>query len=222
MVDRQEELRARIVHEAPGWYSPIAHLLFPSVFGLSVIVWAGSTLVAPTLVGLATIPLTWLLANASEWRVHKSLLHKRVWFATTLFDRHTPEHHALFTTDTMAVKSRMEWRKVLLPAWAIVLLALAISPITFALARWVGPNVGRLFLATGMAYVVGYEWLHLSYHLPPGHPIARLPFIRRLGAHHAAHHDPKLMTRWNFNVTIPLWDWLRGTIYKVESPAEAA
>jgi hypothetical protein len=22
------------------------------------------------------------------------------------------------------------------------------------------------------------------------------------------------MQRWNFNVTIPLWDWVRGTVYR--------
>ena len=32
--------------------------------------------------------------------------------------------------------------------------------------------------------------------------------------HHAVHHTPELMQRWNFNVTVPLWDWVRGTIYK--------
>ena len=24
--------------------------------------------------------------------------------------------------------------------------------------------------------------------------------------------DPTLMQKWNFNVSLPLWDWLRGTI----------
>ena len=198
--------------------SPALHLLFPSVFGLAVIGWAVATLRSPAPADWATIPLTWLLANAAEWRIHKSLLHRRVWFATTLYDRHTPEHHALFVTDDMAVRSRTEWRKVLLPAWAIVLLAIAISPLTWALAAGLGPNVGRLFLATAMGYVVGYEWLHLSYHLPAAHPVARLGLIRRLGAHHATHHDPKLMAHWNFNVTIPLWDWVRGTIHRPIAP----
>ena len=24
------------------------------------------------------------------------------------------------------------------------------------------------------------------------------------------------MQRWNFNVTVPLWDWVRGTTYRPE------
>ena len=27
-------------------------------------------------------------------------------------------------------------------------------------------------------------------------------------------HAPELMQNWNFNVTIPLWDWVRRTIYR--------
>ena len=33
-----------------------------------------------------------------------------------------------------------------------------------------------------------------------------------LRRHHALHHDPKLMQKWNFNVSLPLWDLVRGTI----------
>ena len=62
-----------------------------------------------------------------------------------------------------------------------------------------------------MAYVLSYEWLHLAYHLPPDSFVGRLPPIRFLRRHHATHHDPRLMMRWNFNITIPLWDLVRGT-----------
>ncbi len=36
--------------------------------------------------------------------------------------------------------------------------------------------------------------------------------IRALRTHHARHHDPRLMQRWNFNVTVPLFDAVMGTI----------
>ena len=28
---------------------------------------------------------------------------------------------------------------------------------------------------------------------------------------------PRLMQRWNFNVTVPLWDWVKGTIAQHKS-----
>ena len=60
-------------------------------------------------------------------------------------------------------------------------------------------------------YVVVYEWLLLSYHLPADSFIGSLALIRFLRTTHAIHHDPRLMQRFNFNVTLPLWDLVRGT-----------
>ncbi|HUE39224.1 MAG TPA: hypothetical protein VMR29_06945, partial [Candidatus Binatia bacterium] len=57
-----------------------------------------------------------------------------------------------------------------------------------------------------------YELSHLSYHLPPTSFVGRRWLVRVLRQHHARHHDPRLMQRWNFNVTIPFWDWVQGTI----------
>jgi sterol desaturase/sphingolipid hydroxylase (fatty acid hydroxylase superfamily) len=42
--------------------------------------------------------------------------------------------------------------------------------------------------------------------------------VRALRRHHAVHHDPELMQRWNFNVTVPLWDLVRGTIHRAGPP----
>jgi sterol desaturase/sphingolipid hydroxylase (fatty acid hydroxylase superfamily) len=65
-----------------------------------------------------------------------------------------------------------------------------------------------------MGYVVAYEWLHLAYHLPADSRIGRSRFIGWLRRHHATHHTPELMQRWNFNVTVPFADWVLGTIYR--------
>jgi sterol desaturase/sphingolipid hydroxylase (fatty acid hydroxylase superfamily) len=65
-----------------------------------------------------------------------------------------------------------------------------------------------------MLYVVSYEWLHLAYHLPADSFIGRRWLIARLRRHHALHHDPRLMQKWNFNVTFPIWDRVRGTVYR--------
>jgi sterol desaturase/sphingolipid hydroxylase (fatty acid hydroxylase superfamily) len=68
--------------------------------------------------------------------------------------------------------------------------------------------------------VLVYEWLHLAYHLPDESFIGRRLLIRRLRQHHARHHNPKLMQRWNMNVTLPLFDWVFGTIHR--QPTDAA
>jgi hypothetical protein len=44
--------------------------------------------------------------------------------------------------------------------------------------------------------------------------LATLPIPLRLRRHHAVHQAPELMQKWNFNVTLPLWDLVRGTVYR--------
>ena len=90
------------------------------------------------------------------------------------------------------------------------------------LAGWLlGPNVGWLVLLTAALYVVGYELSHLAYHLPEESFIGQRKLVRVMREHHARHHDPRLMQRYNFNVTVPLGDLLFGTMApaKLNRPA---
>ncbi len=223
MPSRREELRARLVAEIPAWYSPWAHLAFPSLVGLGTMAACLALLRDLRAVELLTVPLTFLLINAGEWRIHRDLLHKRTPPLTVLYDRHTPQHHMVFVTDDMAMRSRKEFRLVLIPAYGIVAAAFGALPIPTAM--WLGlgwRNPALLFMATTMAYVVSYEWLHLAYHLPSTSAIGRNAVIARLRRHHAVHHAPELMQKWNFNVTVPLWDWVRRTIYRGELRASGS
>lgn len=142
-----------------------------------------------------------------------NILHRRTWPLEFLFWRHTPEHHVIFVRDDMAMRETREFRLVLIPFYGIVAIFVLALPITAALWFPASPNLALLWVASTMGYVVSYEWLHLAYHLPDANPIGRSPLIRRLRRHHAVHHTPELMQRWNVNVTVPLGDWLLGTIH---------
>src|SRR2546430_16174063 len=96
---RRDELRARLVAEIPRWYSPWLHLAFPSLVGLGVIAVCVASLQALRPLELVAVPLTFLLLNAGEWRIHRDMLHKRTPPMTVLYDRHTPQHHMIFVTD---------------------------------------------------------------------------------------------------------------------------
>ena len=39
-LEERDKLRAALIAEIPGWYSPWGHVLFPSVVGIAVIVGA--------------------------------------------------------------------------------------------------------------------------------------------------------------------------------------
>lgn len=217
---KREAFRDEVFARKKGWYSPALHLAVPSTFGLGVMISAvffmHDVKVWELLFGLGLF----VLANATEWRIHKSLLHHRAPFAPFLYDRHTPEHHMVFVTEDMAIRSRNEFRLVLLPSFAVVLLGVLLSPIAAALWFVAGQhNLACIFALVTMGYVVSYEWLHLSYHLPESSFIGRRALIRALRRHHALHHDPRLMQRWNFNVSLPLWDLVRRT--SVRSAEEA-
>lgn len=215
-----EELRRKAIEEIPWWYSPWVHLAFPSLIGVAVIAAAFALLDGVALWHFAAIPLGLILANAVEWRTHKKVLHHRTWYAPVLYDQHTPKHHQLYTTEAMEIHDPRELRLVLIPAYGILLILVSSAPMTYLLWLW-QPNVALLWLATNTFYILSYEWLHLAYHAPATSFAGRNRWITRLRRHHAVHHDLALMQGWNFNVTLPLWDWLAGTIHR-EKPVETA
>ncbi len=216
-TEERDAIRDKVLARAPKGYSPILHLAFPSLCGIGFVVTALLLLRDVHLWQVLMVVPFFVFFNAGEWRIHRDLLHKRTPGFTLLYDRHTPEHHMVYVTHDMAVRSRKEWRLVLIPPfgiWAALLSALPAPALFALLGQW---NLGMLFIATAMAYVVSYEWLHLSYHLAPDSFIGRLKLVQILRRHHATHHNPQLMQKWNFNVSIPLWDFIRGTIYKTKT-----
>jgi sterol desaturase/sphingolipid hydroxylase (fatty acid hydroxylase superfamily) len=111
----------------------------------------------------------------------------------------------------MSVRSWRELRVVLFPLFALPLLQLLVLPVVVLLGWALGRNVAALFVLSTTFYYLLYELLHLAYHLPAQHPVARLRIVGRLRRHHQLHHDPRRMTEGNFNVSIPLFDWILGT-----------
>jgi hypothetical protein len=164
------------------------------------------------------VPAALVFGNGFEWLVHQGPLH-HPWPARLAYNRHTLTHHAAFSDRDMSVRSWRELRIVLFPLYALPLLELIVLPV-FALVWWtLGRNAAALFAFASVLYYLIYELLHLAYHLPVDHPVSRLRVVGWLKRHHQRHHDPREMTAGNFNVSIPLFDWLLGTRL-VEAPAQ--
>jgi hypothetical protein len=229
-AEKREQIRRDWLAQS-RFYSGWLHLL-------------ATTTICLTGMGLAVAiaePLAWwhvlfgvglfIISNAAEWRLHKDVLHVRRKAAGFVYDRHTPQHHMVFITDDMTMRSRKEWKLVLMPSWGILILFLSLLPgaaliyfaVPFRIASDVDQhNLAAVFLFVTMFYVVSYEWLHLAHHLPEEHPVARLGVMKALKRHHAIHHDPRLMRRFNFNVNLPLWDYVRGTAVRDRDAAVRA
>lgn len=212
--------RNELLSRVPRWYSPWGHLALPGLAGLALVALALSRLEDLRAWQLALVPVFLALGNAIEWHAHRGLLHRRTRFLEVLYVRHTPQHHGVFTADDMAIRSPRELKLVLLPAYGVLAIFAVSFPVAFAFAAAGQPNLAALWVASVVTYVLAYEWLHLAYHLPETHPVSRLRAIRRLRRHHQLHHAPHLMQRWNFNVTLPLWDHVKGTVHRGH-PAQA-
>jgi hypothetical protein len=193
-------------------YSGVGHFLYTSALALGGGAFALSRLRHVTALEWLTVPLAFLFANFVEYHGHRGPMHHRRRLLRFLYERHTMQHHRFYTHEAMAAESTRDFQMVLFPPEAVVYFigGFLVPPVAL-LHLVVGPNVAWLFAATGLGYFLTYEWLHLIYHLPEGHPVRRLPFIDRLRRLHLAHHDPALATRYNFNITFPIFDWIRGT-----------
>lgn len=210
----REEIRRDLVSRIPRWYSPWMHLAVPAVSGIALIAFALSRIDDLRAWELAFVPIFLAFGNLVEWHAHKDLLHQRRWPLQELYYRHTPQHHAMYIAEDMYIRDFRELKFVLLPAYGVLALAGVTSPVTAALWFAGQRNLAALWAASAIFYLLTYEWFHLAYHLPADGAVGRWRVTKMLRRHHQRHHSPKLMQSWNFNVTIPLWDHVRGTVYR--------
>jgi hypothetical protein len=217
--ESRAELRADLLSRIPRWYSPWLHLAGPAVAGIAVAAFALARIENLRPWQLAFVPVFFVAGNIIEWHAHRSLLHRRTRPLEALYVRHTPQHHGVYVAEDMFIREWRELKLILLPAWGVLAIVAVSSPLALAFALIGQPNVAALWIASTIVYVLSYEWLHLAYHLPADGRIGRLRVTRWLRRHHQRHHSPQLMQRWNFNVTLPLWDHVRGTVW--HAPGEA-
>lgn len=206
----RDEYRAT---EIPRRYRAGAHLIF--TFGV------GSLALAACLWQLDTVrPLEWLAvplalayANVAEYVGHRFPMHRPFRGLGLVYRRHAGQHHRFFTDEAMLIDASRDLRAVLFPP-VLVLFFFGVfgTPAWFALSWLVSDNVAWLFVASALAYFLNYEVLHLAYHLPVDHWLARRWLVVRLRWLHRLHHDHRLMAHANFNITYPVCDWLFGTL----------
>ena len=193
-------------------YSGPLHLTATVTISLLVAVSCALMLEDVSALEWLTILLTFLYANLSEYLGHRGPMHKKTRFLSPVFERHTIEHHAFFTDEAASFESTQDYKAVLFPPILLIFFigcfALPVGAILFLL---VSPNVCFLFVLVAVLYFLNYELLHFAYHNDPQSWLGRLPFMSSLRRHHLTHHNRRLMTRCNFNITYPICDYLFGT-----------
>ena len=208
-IDRQ---RDRLAPGIPGHYHPVGNFAASNAVAIIAIVGALAQLKSVRPWEWLIVPAALLVANWVEYLVHRGPMHHLRRGREILFERHTRQHHVYFDELHMSTRNPREYYWVFFPWWAVGLVIGTAG--LFALPLWLfaSANLGLLFFSVAIAYYLAYEWLHLSYHLPPKSFIGRMSIVRRLRRLHTMHHDTALMTTQNFNITFPICDWLYGTI----------
>ncbi len=162
-----------------------------------------------------TVPLTFLYANLAEYLGHRGPMHHKTRLLEKVFERHSIEHHSFFTHEAATFDSSRDYKAVLFPPILLIFFIGGFAaPVGALLWLLFSPNVCFLFVLTAVLYFLNYELLHFAYHCDADSWIARLPYMRQLRQHHITHHNRRLMTRYNFNITYPICDRIFGTLYR--------
>ncbi|HEX5356409.1 MAG TPA: sterol desaturase family protein [Aquabacterium sp.] len=212
--DAVQAFRQRYRAQVSPHYSALLHAAF--VFGLGLT--AYGALLSQVQQALPwqwlAAPLGLLVFNAAVYLVHRELgHHKRSW-AALFYARHTGDHHSFFSEREMSYDSWLDWRVILFPPWLIVVyLAAFVAPSVWIISALVDANTGWIFGAHATMGYLLYEFFHTCHHLPDGHWLTNLPWLREMRQLHRLHHRRDLMHTHNFNIVLPLMDKVCGTLH---------
>jgi hypothetical protein len=220
---------ARAEHIEPG-YSPGWHAV--RTLTLTTIIGAFGLYLARTATAWdwLFVPAFFVAANAIEWSVHRGPMHHPVG-PRMFYKNHTLLHHRAFHHDHLEVDDMRELGLIMMPWYTMLILFGIASPIALVAGLIRGSGVAGMFFFVAAGYFLLYESLHSLYHMPD--PLLRRwhlggRLFRALQAHHRQHHRLDRMSHVNFNVTLPLMDWLMRTNERpqedsdlIEAPAAA-
>jgi hypothetical protein len=204
----------RKAEDIPAGYTAGAHVARTSTLAGLLLAGAGWLARGAPPRAWLLVPAFWLFANFFEWTVHRYPMHRPM-FPRVMYRNHAGVHHGAFTETTMEIHSSREMWFVMMPWYTLVMLLVGASPVAIAAGVLGGAPIAGIFYVAALSYFLFYETMHALYHLPLP-TLARLGLrpgglFHRLRTHHARHHIPRLMARYNFNVTVPLADTVMGT-----------
>ncbi|WP_281648182.1 sterol desaturase family protein [Parendozoicomonas sp. Alg238-R29] len=213
-----EAFRAKYRAEIKPGYSGWLHMLSVASVGLAVIIYSLGQVVDASLMAWLTFPITMLVVNFAEYYAHRWLGHRKTKVGGLFYKRHTGDHHTFFLERAMDYQSLRDWRVVLFPVYLIFAFIFGlILPGGYLLQMLVSDNVAYIYAAAGISGYLFYEVMHFSYHIPRGDWAEKIflciPGWKQMRHTHVLHHKRELMTAANFNITLPVFDILLGTLY---------
>jgi hypothetical protein len=214
MTKFRQQYRAGIATSYSGW----VHMITVLTVGLGVIIYAVLQLQSASLLEWLVFPLTMLMVNFAEYCAHRWLGHKKTQYGKLFYSRHTGDHHSFFLDHSMNYQAVRDWRVVLFPVYLIFAFLFGlILPTAYVLSELFSMNAAYIYGAAGITGYLFYEVMHFSYHIPRGHWAEKMflviPGWTALRHLHVLHHKREKMAEINFNITLPVFDVLLGTLF---------
>jgi hypothetical protein len=174
----------------------------------------------PTALQFLTFPLMLVAGSFVVWAFHRYPLHRRYKIFPYAYNKHTVEHHNLYTYHDLEISSFKEVPYIMFGVFDVLGFALVFCPVFYyGLSLILPANVVNMVLASSAAYFIIYEFFHSVSHVPKDHFLLKVPYLKFMWKHHRIHHHQRLMHTTNFNIVLPIFDWLMGTM-KTELPAD--
>jgi len=160
--------------------------------------------------------------NLVEYLLHRFPMHRRWKLTKGFFRNHTIMHHRYFTERAMPMERGIDVLYIVHSA-NVAVFSFGVFALGFGVV-WsvVGPHEAALAGAALALYGLWTEVVHLSFHFPEAwmeKPVLRSRAYQWMKRHHQLHHDPRVMRKWNFNVGIPAFDLIFGTLAPAEEMA---
>lgn len=214
MTQFRYQYRQSIAASYSGWI----HMVSVLVVGLAVIIYALSQLQSASLLEWLIFPAMMLVVNFAEYYAHRWLGHRKTKYGKLFYSRHTGDHHSFFLEHSMDYQAVRDWRVVLFPVYFIFAFLFGlILPAGYVLSEVVSMNAAYIYAAAGISGYLFYEVMHFSYHIPRGHWAEKIflviPGWVALRHLHVLHHKRDKMSEANFNITLPIFDLLLGSLY---------
>lgn len=157
------------------------------------------------------------LSSILEWFVHKHFMHSTR-FMRTPHQRHAITHHAERRAPGRFFAPQGELMEYhVFETSFMPLLWFAFTPFFGMIYYLFGPWASSGVAAAIACYIATYEIFHWSIHCPDKFLFRTSRWFLFLTEHHRRHHH---RSNVNYNVVLPLADWLFNTLSHRELPPE--
>ena len=147
--------------------------------------------------------------------VHRYPMHKKMPGAAFMYE-HVTIHHNFYTNEYYYFEKWEDMMAVFLPILYFMFISVIIVALSALIAYFSNGNEGLIFMFVAYSYYLMYEMLHFSYHTKNDSLIKKIPYMKKLARFHLEHHNPKVMNKYNFNISFPFFDVLFKTLHTAD------